>query len=61
MSDGRALADYAAALAEHTDALNRLSAVLARNTAAVMWLAAVEQWRAEPWWRRGPEPRWRER
>ena len=60
MSDGgRALADYVAALAEHTDALNRLSAVLARNTAPVMWLAAVEQWRAEPWWRRGREPRLR--
>lgn len=50
--------DWRAALIENTDSMNRLSAVLERNTMAVLWLCAVLQWYPRPWWKRGPEPKW---
>lgn len=51
-------AEARALVNEQIDAINRLAAMLQRNSTALLWLAAVELWRAEPWWRRGPVPKW---
>ncbi len=45
------------ALVELTDALNRCSAVIERNTQAVQWHMRVLIWIGTPWWRRGTEPK----
>ena len=58
MSSDQQLADLKSALTELTDSNHRLVVVIERNTNALTWLAAMEAWCHEPWWRRGPMPHW---
>lgn len=50
--------DYRLACVELTDATNRLSAVIERNTMALRWLSAMLEWSNTPWWKRGSVPKW---